>query len=370
LKNPENKYHLIPNPETAPIVKRMYALAVSGMGAARIAKALMEEGILNPSAYSTQVLGVRRPRLYTNAYHWHTTSISQIIKNKVYLGHMISQKESSVSFKNKKTIKRSEEECVKVLNTHEPLVEQDEFDIAQKIFRIKNRGNKHGFVNIFVGIVKCSDCGAGLTIIFPASPRKHIYYGCNRYRQFADYCTTHLIRYDDVYRIVLEGIQEKQQFVKAHTDELALYAQKLADRGADIELKQMRSELDKSKKRHGELDILIQKIFEQVALGSIPQERYNTLSATYEGEQKALKEKITVLQEKVSDKGGDVHNIMRFFNLVRKHDEVTELTAAVIHEFIDSVVVYQAEGQRKERTQKVVINFRFIKDNRFNFLTD
>lgn len=152
-----------------------------------------------------------------------------------------------------------------------------------------------------------------------------------------------------------------------HAEELALYAQKLADRGADIELKQMRTELERSRKRRDELDILIQKLFEQVALGAIPQERFATLSATYEEEQKTLRSKIADLEEKVSGRGGDMQNIMRFFELVRKHDEITELSAAVIHESIESAVVYQADGKRKDRTQKVVINFRFIKDNWFIF---
>lgn len=248
-------------------------------------------------------------------------------------------------------------------------MEQDEFDLAQKIFSIRNRGNKYGFENIFVGILKCSDCGSGLSIQFPSQSngRPFFSYSCNRYRQYSTYCTTHYIRYNDVYRIVLDGFQEKQRFVKAHTEELALYAQKLADRGADIELKQMRSDLERFRKRRDELDVILQKLFEQVTLGTIPQERFETLSSTYESEQKSLKEKISGLQEKVSDRGGDVQNVMRFFELVRKHNEVTELTAEILHEFIDSVVVYQAEDKRKDRTQKVVINFRFIKDNWFIF---
>ena len=164
---------------------------------------------------------------------------------------------------------------------------------------------------------------------------------------------------------MLEDIQEKQRFVKEHENELAVYAQKLADRGSDIELKQIRADLDKSQKRCKELDILIQKLFEQVALGALTQERFATLSQTYEQEQQTLKPKITALEAKLTDRGGDVQNIMRFFDLVRKHEEVTELTAENIHEFIETVVVYQAEGKRLNRTQKVVINFRFIKDNWF-----
>lgn len=146
----------------------MFAMAASGMGTARIANALREDGILNPRAYSIQVLGINRPYTYKDDTDWAKTSVAQIIRNRVYLGHTVSQKASTISFKNKTRIKYPEEDFVTVLDTHESLVGQEEFDIAQKIFSIKNRGNKFGFENIFVGILKCSDCGSGLAIQFPS----------------------------------------------------------------------------------------------------------------------------------------------------------------------------------------------------------
>lgn len=369
LKSPENKHLLIPNPDTAPIVQRMFRMAASGMGTGKIARVLRDEEILTPRSYAEKVLGINRPKTYKDEVDWADTSVRVIISNRVYLGHMVSQKSKPTSFKNRTPIKLPEEEYVVVCNTHEPLVTEDEFDIAQKIFRIKKRWNKHNFENIFSGLLKCSDCGAGLVLHSPVrNGVVHHSYVCNRYRQRSKYCTIHSIRYDEIYRIVLEGIQEKQQFVKAHQNELAVYAQKLASRGADIELKKMRSDLDKSTRRNGELDILIQKLFEQVALGSLSQERFDTLTATYEAEQKALKAKIDSLQKNVSNRCGDEENIMRFFKVVQRHEYVTKLTAAILHEFIENVVVYQAEGQRLSRTQEVVINFRFIRDNWINFL--
>ena len=374
LKNPDNKYQLIPNPDTAPTLKRIFAMAVQGQGTARIAKALKEDGILTPSAYSRQVLGVNRPSTFKVDTDWNKTTVTQIIRNKVYLGHMVSQKSTIVSFKHKKNVQRPEEEHITVLNTHEPLVTQEDFDIAQKIFSIKKRGNKYGFDNIFVGILKCSDCGAGLALGFPASHREYFFYSCNRYRQnskIAKYCTSHHIRYTYIHDLVLGDIQEKQKFVKAHTEELALYAQKLADQGADIEIKKARSDLDRACKRRDELDVLMQKLFEQVALGSITQKRFDALSATYEDEQNSLETKIASLQAKINERGGDFRNIMQFFDLVSKHEDVTELTAEILHKLIDCIIVHQAEGTvmgpTKNKSQKVVIHYRFIKDNWFIF---
>jgi DNA invertase Pin-like site-specific DNA recombinase len=366
-KNPENKYHLIPNPDTAPVVKRIYDMVASGIGTWKIANALAADGILIPSAYNTQVLGVKRMQYRGMETDWRDQTVAQIIRNQVYLGHMVSQKSTTLSFKNQTKVRLPENEHVYILNTHEPLVDQDTFDIAQKVFSIKKRGNRYDFDNIFVGLLKCSDCGSNLALAFPSNDTKHFSYMCNQYRQKYKQCTTHHIRYNDLYQLVLEGIQDKQQFVKAHEEELALYAQRLADQGADIELKQARFVLDRSQKRHGELDILIQTLFEQVALGTIPQERYKTMSAVYEDEQKAVSVKIAELESQITETRGNTQNIFRFFDLVRKHSEITVLTAEILYALIDSVVVYQAEGIRKGRTQKVVINYRFLGDNWFSF---
>ena len=360
LKNPDNKYHLIVNPETAPVVKRMFAMAVQGFGTSKIAKSLTEDGILNPTAYSEQVLKVKRPYTYKNATDWSKTSISEILHNKVYLGHMFSQKTTTVSFKNKTPIRNSEEEFIVVYNTHEPLVEQDEFELAQKIFSIKKRGNRHGFDNIFVGILKCSDCGAGLAIAFPTSHKNWFSYTCNRYRQYIEYCRTHYIRYDSVYNIALDAIQEHQKSVQKHEKELAAYAKELADKGVDIKLRQLRSDFERFQRRCNELDILIKKLFEQLALDSLPQERFDTLLATYEDEQKFVKQKVKDIKAELSQEG-DKSDTKRFRKLVRKHCCVTELNAEILLKFIDSIVVYQADGigRTKNKNQKIVINFRF-----------
>jgi hypothetical protein len=345
----------------------MFAMAAKGIGTSQIARSLKDDGVLNPTAYSEQVLGVMRPYTYKNDTDWAKTTISQILKNKVYLGHIISQKASTLSFKNKKRVSYAEEDYIVVENTHEPIIEQDEWEMAQKIFGRRKRGNKWDFDNIFVGVLKCSDCGAGLSIQFPNIPNRHPHfsYSCNRYRQYSNYCTTHYIQYENIYKIVLDGIQEKQNFVKQHENELAHYAQELASKDTNKKLKQQYADLDRYEKRVIELDILLQKLFEQLALGAIPQERFDALSPTYEIEQKSLKEKVELLKNELSKSDNVIHDIMRFFDLVINHENVTELTAEVLHKFIDHVVVYQAEGVGKSKTQKVVIKFRFIEDNWF-----
>lgn len=364
MKDPEDKYRLIPNPETAGTLRRIFQLAASGTGTCQIGRILTEEGILRPGAYAEQRLGIVRPSTYKSDIEWGTTSVREIIQNRVYLGHMIANKQSTKSFKSKKLEKLPEEEHIVVLNTHEPLVDEELFEQAQRTIGTKKRGNKYGFSNIFLGIIKCADCGSGLAIVHPCDPgRKQFGYNCNRYR--SKHCTNHYIHLATVTRIVLEGIQEKVEFVKAHEDELLLYAKKLAGQGREKELRQQRGELERSRKRCKELDHLIQKLFEQNAVGLLTDERFATLSSTYEEEQKALKAKVAELEHKLTSEEADVANAMKFFQLVRKYTEVTELTVPILRDLIDTVVVHAPKGVKKSRTQRVVVNFRFIKDNWF-----
>ena len=130
LKSPENKHLLIPNPETAPIIQRMFRMAAEGMGTAKIARLLREDDRLTPRSYAQKILGINRPKTYKDEYDWADTSVRVILTNRVYLGHMVSQKSKPTSFKNRKLIKLPEEDYVVVQNTHEPLVSEDEFEIA------------------------------------------------------------------------------------------------------------------------------------------------------------------------------------------------------------------------------------------------
>ena len=364
MKSPENKYLLIPNPETADTLRRIFQLAATGTGTCQIGRILTEEQILRPGAYAKQRLGIVRPATYKSDTEWSTTSVREIIQNRVYLGHMIANKQSTKSFKSKKLENLPPEEHITVLNTHEPLVDEDTFEQAQRTIGTKKRGNKYNFDNIFLGLIKCADCDSGLAMIHQCEPhRRQFGYNCNRYR--SKHCTNHYIHFATVSQIVLEGIQERVEFVKAHEDDLLVYAKKLAGQGKEKELRQQRAELERSRKRCRELDHFIQKLFEQNAVGLLTDERFATLSGTYEDEQKALKSKVSELEQKLSSEECDVVNAMKFFQLVRKYTEVTELDVPILRDLIDTVVVHAPTGVKKSRKQRVVVNFRFIKDNRF-----
>ena len=179
MKSPDNKYMLAPDPETAGVVRRIYEMAASGCAPYTIARTFTEERILVPNAYDKKKSNFGFKTLYTIDTDWSPTSIRGIIKNEVYLGHMVSQKQSTKSYKSKKLIRLPEEDRIRVENTHAALADQETFDLANKCFRSKRMPNKLGFVNIFVGIIKCADCGSGLAYIYPTKSKPSWGYQCN-----------------------------------------------------------------------------------------------------------------------------------------------------------------------------------------------
>ena len=363
MKSPEDKHVLIPNPETSMIVCRIFNMAAGGHSSYAVAKALTNEKIMIPSVYNKQKHGVGCVRVYTADTDWSPSTIQGIIKNEVYLGHMVSQKQTSKSYKNKKIIRLPKEDRIRVLNTHEPLIEQEIFDMANKCIAVKRKINKLGFVNIFVGFIKCADCKSGLSYTYPSKSSTCFGYQCNKYRHhFRRYCTSHYIKYNNLYAIVLGAIQERVKSLENHEDYLTLYAKKLFEQSADDGIKYLRTELDKNKMRYDELDLLIRRLFEQNAAGVLTNERFIAISSVYEKEQEEIKSKITESQEKLSAHESSGENMLRFFEIVRKYTDIKELNVNLLNDLIDTIVIHEpeTEKQRKKRKQKVEINFRFI----------
>jgi len=157
-KNPDNKHHLIPDENTAGTVARIFQMAADGLTPFKIAAVLSREGILTPRAYTAE-----QHEKYKDCFNhkypadWRNTTIAAILKNREYMGHMVCNKNTTKSFKNRKHIQLSEEDWIITENTHEPLVDEYLFNLAQKVVRVKKRENTAGHDNIFAGLLKCSD---------------------------------------------------------------------------------------------------------------------------------------------------------------------------------------------------------------------
>jgi DNA invertase Pin-like site-specific DNA recombinase len=363
IVDPEDKHHLLPDPETAPIVKEMFAWAADGVKPNQITRRLSERGLPTPRVHLANTTGK-----YLNAINrdfpteWNLTTVVSILKNREYCGHIISQKQTTPSFKIKKAVYRSQDEWVVCKNMHEVLVDEQTFEKVQSLIKTKRRENKVNVDNIFAGLLKCHTCGYGLCYNAPRQRTKTAFFVCNLYRQYSKTkpCTSKYITFRALHSVVLDSFQRLAKFVKEHEGDLDAFYNEHLHQGADSSNRFRVQEIEKYKKRTRELDSILKKIVEQNALGVLSDERFAILTTEYESEHRELSDKIDALQTQLNQKKDSLQNAKHFIAAITKYADVSELTAPMLHELIERIEVYDAEGVGKSRTQDVGIYWRFI----------
>jgi hypothetical protein len=369
MRDPLDKHRFAVDPETAPNVKEMFAMAAEGVSVYTIATHFTKRKVLIPTAYRNSIYGSGKNDNLSEEQltYWHAVTVRNILKNRQYLGHLISQRFTTKSFKSKKRVYRPESEWVIVQNTHEDLVGERTFDKVQSLIKTKKRENKAPFEeNVFAGLLQCSTCGGGMCYNSPQSGRKSGAYTCTRYKKCnpARPCTSHYIMYRELYDLVLARIQKLSVTVKEHESDLEAFYKEHLNREADENNLTGQQKLGKYRQRVGELDSILKKIVEKNALGYITDEQFANLSTEYSAERRDLVRKIETLQGAADGKKDTLQNAEYFFEVfgeaVAKYTDITELTVAMLHELIERIVVHQAVGRGKAKTQKVDIYWRFI----------
>ena len=357
--DPENKRKLLVDPDTAPIVKRIFELSKQGNSVHQIARTLCEDGVLIPRAYRAMKNGTLETSTgFKFPTDWVAKNVKMILENQVYPGHMVSHKTQTKSFKNKKPVAVPKEEWIIVRNTHEAIIDEETFELVQKFISVKKQPNKTGRPNIFVGLVKCPDCGRNMAFSNPngREPR----FRCRTYVRNSNLCTTHAISYEALQQIVMSDIQKHIKNMEALGDQFIQEMHELSEKGGSKKIKQFEKDLEVAEKRIAEIDSVIMKLFEQNALGKISDERFEKMSSAYESEQKELAQKRDELRTKIRAEEKKTQSTNQFLETIRKYETVTELNRSMLVELIDSIYVYQAEGTGKDRKQRVEINYRFL----------
>ena len=287
VKDPNNKYHFIIDEEAAKVVKMIFQMALEGIGRNTIAKELNSMGIINPTGYKKKVLKLN----YSNSsgekfkddYAWTNTSISQILKNRVYIGDMVQCKERVVSYKVHKIVKNPKEEWIVVEGTHEPIIEKDVFwKIQDVLFSRDTRVEKNGELSMFAGHIRCKDCKRAMnkkTLSNKNRNRDYWYYICSTYRNKSkDMCTKHSIRNDKLESAVLQAIRFQIKLV-IEMEEILREINKsqvvnLKNNNIENSIKRHEQELEKNKK-------LKKSAYEDWKLGVISQTEYLEYTESY-----------------------------------------------------------------------------------------
>jgi hypothetical protein len=306
-------------------------------------------------------------------YNWNTTTVHKILDAPEYLGITINFKTYSKSYKDKRSRMNPEENRLVFEGTHPAIIQSETWEIVRRMREHKRRAPRYGNPGLFSGAAYCSDCGGKLYYhtreIWNKARTQVRYegsYSCAAYRKDVQYqterlCTCHYIREIQLEQLVLDELRELLSYAardeKEFTRRVMEQSRTEQADGAAAKLKAAKEQ----RRRVNELDTLFERLYEDRAAGKITEERFEKLSAKYEDEQAALKERLTAAEREIADAERRTANTDRFLELVRRYTAgIEKLTPAIVHEFIDKVIVHEPESKRKNREQKIEVIYNNI----------
>lgn len=363
-KDPNDRHHLIVDPEAAEVVKEIFRMFADGIGYVRMTKILRERNILNPQAYFNQ----NNPDYYKHSdywrkpFDWHATSVRAILNNPVYLGKLTFGKTKTKGFFDKRRVPTEESDWIVVEHTHEPLVSQELWDTVHQMMKARRRENSSGHVQPFAGLVKCAGCGSSLNASYDKKKGKYTGFSCWVYKNYGKQrCTSHAIGWQTLNRLVLEDIRCNAQVAKlaaARYVGVLLRTKLEKEKGETVRAER---ELKKAEKRIGELDKILAKLYEDQALGKISEVRYQAMAPGYEAEQASLQERVSQLREQLAHTQEVQDNVEQFVPLIQKYTDIQELTPHILNELIEKIVVHEKKVEEDgSKSQMVEIHYKFV----------
>ena len=353
------------DPEAAEVVKRIFAMTIDGYGPYQIASKLKEEKVLIPSAYlARHGEGVNKNKTFKDVYGWGSSTICNILEKREYLGHTINFK-TRKHFKDKKSHYVPEDEWTIFENTHEPIIDQQTFDLVQKIRgNVRRYPDGWGEAAPLTGLLYCADCGGKMYVHRTNNGKRISQYTCSQYSKVpvGKLCTTqHRINEDVVLSLVSEMLKAIAEYAKHDRAEFVRVVQEAQSSQQTAEVKKQRTRLATAKQRVSELEVLLCKIYEDNILGKLSDSRYATLDAQYEKEQTELTAEISVLEKAIKSYEKHEKDADRFIALIDKYENFDKLTIAMLNEFIEKILVHERDRKGSiQTTQEVEIYFNFV----------
>ena len=366
LKSPENKKKWVIDPYASKIVKEVFRMCLEGKGNETIARILQERKILIPMAY-WQSLGLGRggKRVQPDPYRWSKSSIAKMLAQQEYCGDIINFKTYSKSFKHKERLDNPEENWVVFKDVHEPIIDRETFEQVQLLIKkTKRRAPKteNGEKNLFTDLLYCADCGSKLWHHYNTINRDIRFFSCSNYKtDTRGTCETrHYIRADAIEQVVLMELRNLAKFLRSDEEAFAEILAKKTQADMRAEKKYLETELNKAISRNDTVAKMFEKLYEDNASGKVSDEWFMQLSHKYEVERMELKDRISELQQKLKSLGDMERYKDLFLGAIRKFMAMDHLTAPLLRELIDKIEVHETQGVGKNRTQRIVIYYKFV----------
>lgn len=286
------------------------------------------------------------------------------------MGHTVLGKTICENFKTKKRRKARPDELIIFENTHEAIVDEETWHLAQKLRRKTKRTLANGtYSHRLSGLLYCSDCGKRLSYASPHSQHRadgktydaDSNFRCPTYKSMYGECTMHFIKASTLDSLVDEAIRKVAAYVLKDEQAFLQQVKELTSASQAVVQTDSKKELVTAKKRIAELDNFIKKLYEGNASGKIPDRQFEKLMAQYDTEQQELEARVAEIEAKISELRQEEESGEMFVRLVKRYRDFTEITQTMLNEFIDKIVVYEATGGRTaNRTQRIDLYFNFI----------
>ena len=362
MKSPDNPKQIIPDPETAPIVKQIFEMYASGIGIPTICATLERQQIVNPSVYDFRKHGRHASGLNPDRpYHWGQTSVRKMLSNQIYCGDTVNFKTYSKNNKLKKRLKNAPENVLIFPDTHEPIISRRLFELVQKHFEGRKRPDKFGEMDKYAGYLYCAECGARLYLHRSrnSDPKKNNFM-CASYQKRTIDCTSHYIRESVLDEIVLGQLRQMTAYARENAEEF--YAMAVQNGEAEARKYYAAAEQKRSQisRRITEINNIIRTLYEDRVTGRITPERYDALASGYEDEQAHLKAECQELIEQIEKMDMREKYVQEFIEKARSYIEMPRLTPELLRTFIRRIEVFE-KSKKYSRTvgNTIVIYYTF-----------
>ncbi len=370
-RDPYNKNHLIIDEEVVDVVKLIFSLALSNMGIATIAKELNHRKIPIPSIYKAskgyqcyQTLVQKRRVQYNDDKDietWSTATVGNILRNQMYVGDMVGHKREVKNYRTNKQVIVNKKDYIIIPNTHEPIIDRDDFEKVQKLVANKHRPSKTNHTNIFRGLLKCANCGRTFTIYHKVLANgEYIWrYRCmgKNIRHGID-PETNIIKYDEIYNIVFRRLKELFSSIKAEGEEFVYRL--VSKQGINTQDKRLENDKVKIQKKLESISRIIKKLYEDYIENVLSDENYKSIVNEYQKEQVELKESLEKINELLNQKNEANDNIKKFMDIAYQYIDFKVLTTELVNNLIDHIDIDYPKIINGIQVREINIYYRFI----------
>lgn len=379
-KSEEDKNQWVIDEEAAEVVRRIYRMSLEGKGPYEIARILSEEQIERPSYYlAKRGLGTCRSNNNTaTPYVWRGATVRDILSKPEYMGHTVNFRSYKESYKDKRAKKTPKEDWVIFKNTQKAIVSEEMWNKVQELRKTVRRTDTVGEANPFTGLLYCADCGAKMYNHRGGAGRARNWkgelngkrrpdrdeYNCSTYnlsRQSYDkQCSQHYIRTEVVRKLVLETIKAVSDYVITNEEE---FINRIYSTSRDKQKESIRSlkrKIAQDTKRVNELNMLMKKLYEDNISGKLSDKRFEFMLSEFENEQDTLEISMENAKAEIEKYESDTVRADKFIELVKRYTDFSELTTPMLNEFVEKILVHEADYSSGERVQEVEIYLNFI----------